>query len=211
MKSYLTKYSVFVFDLDDTIYPEIEYLKKAYYHVAETVVNKERLNKGETKKIAFFLLETFQKGGRNLLFQKLNEEYSLKLFILDDFLNCLRNTPLDTNSLNTYKGIQTVFESLVANKKKIFILTNGNPEQQKNKIQSVDIPFKERITVKYASETGLDLQKPNPYYLNIIISDTGITPRELLFVGDSVIDQQTAFNAGVDFVNVCEFISLAAS
>lgn len=44
--------------------------------------------------------------------------------------------------------------------------------------------------------------KPDPAILRAILKDSGIGPGETLFVGDSLVDRDTAKNAGVDFAAV---------
>ena len=46
------------------------------------------------------------------------------------------------------------------------------------------------------------IEKPNPEGLLLAIEQLGIVKGDILYVGDSLVDAQTARNAGVDFVGV---------
>lgn len=48
----------------------------------------------------------------------------------------------------------------------------------------------------------VDRPKPDPAGIELIIEKLGIKKSELLYVGDSYIDAETAMNAGVDFAGV---------
>ena len=69
--------------------------------------------------------------------------------------------------------------------KMIFILTNGNIIQQKNKINSINIPYKSFIKVYYASSKGKKFEKPHPYFMNKILFENDIDYNEILFIGDN--------------------------
>ena len=74
----------------------------------------------------------------------------------------------------------------------IFILTNGNIKQQKNKINSLDLPYRNKIKVYYASSKGSSFEKPNPYFLNQIKEVSSSNESEIIFIGDSEVDKKTA-------------------
>jgi hypothetical protein len=74
------QYNSVIFDLDDTIYPEIEYLKKAYRFIAQSVIKAEsRLNSTEDE-IFSFLIYTFTNEGRDKLFQKMIDKFNINFF-----------------------------------------------------------------------------------------------------------------------------------
>ena len=60
-------YDVILFDLDDTLYPEIDYLKVAFKAIGKELEDKYALNAIE---IEAYLINTFIKNGRQNLFNK---------------------------------------------------------------------------------------------------------------------------------------------
>lgn len=70
---------------------------------------------------------------------------------------------------------------------------------------------------RYFPEDWLDIiiggedvasHKPNPEGLNRAIAQLQLLPAQVLYVGDSTIDAETAVNAGVDFVGVITGMTL---
>ena len=203
--SNLTSYKAIVLDLDNTIYNEIEYLKLAYQWISTRIISSDNLEL--QNKIYKFLVDEFIGNGRKDLYQKLKKLENLDEFSLDLFLDALRTCPIDANSIEIDSDIYNFIKYLHNNNKLIFILTNGNVEQQMNKIKSLKIPFKDAITIIYASIKGIEYQKPNPYFLKNIISENSLINDEVLFIGDSSIDQETAKSVGIDFLYISDFKS----
>jgi len=193
----ITSYRAVVFDLDNTVYNEIEYLTKVFEYISLKLKIEE---------VSSFLLDEFSKNGRNNLYQKLVKNFHLKNFTIHDFLNCYRNCPVEENEIKINPSIYGIIEELYRNKRMIFILTNGNIIQQKNKIKSIDLPHKKFINIFYASSKGKKFQKPNPFFINKILLKNSINYNEILFIGDSQVDKQTAINSNIDFKYIHEII-----
>lgn len=199
----IKKYSVFIFDLDDTLYPELEYLKHAYFQIANNICLLEKGNY-KVQDIYDFLINEFSGKGRENLFQKLLIKYDLKNYGLNNFLNDLRTVRIKKNSIKLFPEVRDLLFEIHKLNKKIYIFTNGNYLQQMNKYKSIDIPFRESANIIYASQNGIINEKPNPYYLLKIIENEQININEIIFIGDSLIDEQTAKSAGIKFMNVKE-------
>lgn len=198
------KYKAIVFDLDNTIFKEIDYLKKAYKYIANQVIKKENKKELNTDEIYFYLLNTFQHEGRSNLYQKMCIEFDIRNFSISDFLICLRTVSVMENEIKINKLINN-FIIAHFDSKLFFILTNGNESQQKNKIKSLHIPHKNKINIIYSSSLGKEYEKPNPYFLIKIMKDYKLGNEEVLFIGNSLVDQKTAEQASVDFLSVNEF------
>ena len=195
-------YKVIIFDLDDTIYDEHLYLEKAYNYIGECLCSSLTSCGITPHEISTFLLLEFEKEGREGLYEKLINKYDVVDFTLDNFLECMRTTPLKQGSIKIRPYMNHLINRMIKEKKMIFILTNGNIKQQKNKINSLNIPHRNKIKVYYASSKGLSFEKPNPYFLNLIKEVSSSHKSEIVFIGDSEIDKKTAFNSDIDFVNV---------
>ena len=72
MKS-LENYTTIIFDLDNTLYNEIEYLSRAYKFIGNKIseCNKQFLSQD----IYIFLIEEFKSKGRKNIYQKLKRNY----------------------------------------------------------------------------------------------------------------------------------------
>jgi len=196
------KYKVIVFDLDDTLYPELAYLKLAYCHIASSVSNE---NKRKSKTDIYqFLLNEFLEHGRNELFQKLSLRFNLVNYELDKFLDDLRSVKIEKNSIQLFPVMEKLLLNIIEKDKRVYILTNGHPGQQMNKFYSINFPFRDFLNIIYASQNDRIYEKPNPYYIFEIIRRNKITSEEIIFIGDSPIDEQTAISAGIRFLSTVE-------
>jgi len=196
----LLDYRLFIFDLDNTIYDENNYLRKAYNYIAEMIFKKN--SSLSVRQMSSFLISEFENNGRFNLYQKLLDKYDIGNFPLKEFLYCLRNVPIDCNSIPIDKKVQELITILINHKKMVSVLTNGNPDQQKNKINSIDFPHKNEIKIYYASSKGSEFEKPSPYFIDKIKYDSCVEKNEILFIGDSKIDSDTAKNSCIDFMNI---------
>ena len=201
------QYNSVIFDLDDTIYPEIEYLKKAYRFIAQSVIKAENCLNTTEDEIFNFLVYTFTNEGRDKLFQKMIAKFNINYYPLENFLSCLHNVPLNENELKVYSHIQDLLIKLSKQSKLIFILTNGNISQQRNKINSLNIKLSLFKEIIYASSNGKEFEKPNPFFVHKIITNYSLEHINVLFIGDSEIDKATALNAGINYLNVSKLIS----
>jgi putative hydrolase of the HAD superfamily len=198
----IKRFDAIIFDLDNTLYPEIKFLEIAYAHIGQ--LTHIRDPEVPAAQYASFLLDNFKEHGRKDLYQAFQERFMLKNFTLDDFLNGLRTVPLKPHSLSLYKEIEEYLRS--CQKQKYFVLTNGNPIQQKNKVFSLclnQFPFAEIV---YCDELGLNCRKPSPVGLLKLAETHALAPSKILFVGDDSIDETAARAAKMQFMHVDTFI-----
>ena len=201
MKS-LKSYSTVIFDLDNTLYDEIEYLTRAYSFIGEKI--SELYKDLSAQDILIFLVNEFKSGGRKNLYQKLITKFSCDNYSLSMFFNDLRNVPIPNDSIQIKDELNS-FISENIDKYKFFIATNGNLIQQKNKFRSVNIPYKDRFNAVYCDSFGIEKRKPSPFFINYISKEFDIGLHEMIFVGDSEVDYYAAVNGKIDFLNIEEF------
>lgn len=92
-----------------------------------------------------------------------------------------------------YPGIPELIEKLRSNDIKTAVITN------KDHIFSAELIrryFGKQITAVYGSVPGVP-HKPDPQIVNKALSELGANREEVLYVGDSGVDMQTAKNAGL--------------
>jgi phosphoglycolate phosphatase-like HAD superfamily hydrolase len=189
------KYEVYIFDLDNTIYDESVYLFAAYQSIADYV---ESNIGGSSEEYGYYLINTFKSEGREKLFEKFLFYFRLQSLIeLKDLLNILRQTKVVLKIDNKMK---ILMQRILLNGKKVYILTNGNPIQQKNKLSQLNIQdLLENIQIIYANEYE---PKPSPFCINMIIEKENVQTKDIVFIGDSDVDEETAKNADINFINV---------
>lgn len=178
-----------IFDLDNTIYPESEFLFGVYSQISAIA------NPKLSSEIFNFLKTTFLLEGREDLFGKL----------IHKFPESRISKALCLDIMRSYKPPQKIkpfvwFNKLIYQVNKSFVLrivTNGNVAQQRNKINSIDFRLSSnRIEVVYANQT-----KPKPApdsFLNFKNANNFIEP---IYIGDSFIDFEYANNLGIEYVD----------
>jgi len=124
---------VVCFDLDDTLYKEIDYLKSAYMEIARyaTTIAKE----GEAVACSAYLamLDSYEKGEN--AFECLNDFLGIDLPI-DDYLQIYRNHKPDIQL--TDMVVETL-SALKSEGHKLGLITDGRSVQQKNKIEALGL------------------------------------------------------------------------
>ncbi len=92
-----------------------------------------------------------------------------------------------------YKG---VIEMLSAFRKAGIVSVIVTNKSADFAVDIVNRYFGDLIDATYGSVEGLP-KKPDPYWVNKAISDFGIDKSQILYVGDSGVDMETAENAGL--------------
>ncbi len=191
----------FVFDFDDTLYPEMDYLYQVYYMIAQFIEYHHAI---PNEQISKFLISEFEKNGRTHLFDRLIEQFSLSSEYMDNFLRLLRTARLPLKLL-LFKESAWILHHLIDHDKKLFLLTNGNPEQQYNKIIQVEWEgIQQHLVCYFANEIK---PKPAPDALLKMMDEHQLSANEMVFIGDSDTDKQCAMNASVDYINIKELIA----
>jgi putative hydrolase of the HAD superfamily len=118
---------VFVFDLDDTLYKEIDYLRSAYKDIAEKL-QEFGIVDAYPQMLAWY--ETKQN-----VFDKVNEYYHLNIPI-PDFLNWYR---YHLPQISLSDGADELLKSILASGNKVGLITDGRAKTQRNKIGALGL------------------------------------------------------------------------
>jgi putative hydrolase of the HAD superfamily len=140
---------IYVFDLDDTLYKEVDFLKSAYGEIAV------RLR-------AFGVADAYPKmlawynEGQNV-FCKINEYYGLNIPI-SDFLHWYR---CHVPAISLSEGGRELLDFILASGDRVGVITDGRSVTQRNKIEALGLskyllPEDVIISEEFGSE------KPNP-------------------------------------------------
>lgn len=122
---------VVVFDLDDTLYKEIDFLKSGYRKVADYV--GKQISLSSVNDIYYDILSWYSRGEN--AFEKLNEKYGLDIPI-KEYLDIYRyhqpNIILSDDTKAALTGLKKTGIMLG-------IITDGRLETQKNKIEALGL------------------------------------------------------------------------
>ena len=185
------KYKGVIFDLDGTLVNSLEDIANAM----NTILQSLDYTTHSYEDYQFFI----GSGLRNLVSKSLpanhnNEtqiEHCFELMIKVYRENC-------TNQTYFYEGIIELLDYLKAHDIKLSVFSNKADELTK-KIVAELLPNYFDTVVGLSTEL---LKKPNPFEALEICKKLGLKPEEMLFVGDSGIDMQTATNANMRAVGV---------
>jgi len=190
----------FIFELDDVIYPEKDYLYQVYYLFAGLLEYTEFI---DAKKTTNLMIDTYISEGKYVVFDRLKESLNIGEQFRSKLDNLLITAKLPLKLL-VYKNMLNLLQEIVIDRKKVFIVTNGNPEQQLNKIKQTEWHGLEPyLTVYFADET---FAKPEPDAINQLIKDHGLQRKELLMIENSEVDRLCAEVCGIDYMSVHEFL-----
>ena len=189
-------YDNLIFDLDNTLYPENRYLDGAYKNIANFLAQN---NSVSSEKIYNYLTLQFSESGRHLLFDRLLSNFNIDSNIKPEMIKILR-TFKPKSKIKLYSKIYKTLPDLISNSKYSFVITNGNVEQQKNKVRNINWRnINKNLIFIYANQFN---KKPSPDSFNFIKKKYFIDPKKTIMIGDSDTDKNFAKNCNINFLNV---------
>jgi putative hydrolase of the HAD superfamily len=194
----ITKYNSVVFDLDNTLYDEKIYLLEAFKNISLKLCN----SKNQYLQYYDFLMSEFKLNGRDNLYSKFLINFNLPNNILSKILQIHRSTIIPLG-IEINPVMYDLITKLMLHNLHYYIITNGNVDQQKNKIQQIKWKcLSEPKEIVFANNIE---PKPSPesyYYLKNIYK-LGKT----LYIGDAITDKEFSENSSIDFIFVNEIIN----
>ena len=171
---------VLLFDLDDTLYDEKQFVQSGFAKVAEFVENKFKID----KKIYYeILIDIFNGGSRgnifNLALEKVNVAYGED--IIQSMVKIYRE---HTPKIKLDKNIELLLIKL----REIYslgIITDGYFEVQKKKIQALKL---EELfdSIIYTDEYGREYWKPNVLGYKVALKELDdVLIEEAVYIGDN--------------------------
>ena len=99
---------------------------------------------------------------------------------------------------------RAILSYIKKNSYNIFLVTDGNPELQSQKICSLGLDKIFNDNIFFTSKFGSDYEKPSIKILKHI--NLSSTPDQVVYVGDREVDKLFAENAGFKFLKVYNLI-----
>jgi len=174
---------IVIFELDNVLYPEKDYLLQVYYLFAQFIEYSEQKN---AQAILAFMRGEFEQSGVEGLFVKTAKAFEIDAKYQYNFDLLHQNARLPLKLL-LFKNLLEFMQELVIERKKIFIVTAGNPDQQLNKIKQTEWNGLENyLTVYFADEMGVEKAE----IFQKILNDNNLSPNDALVVGANNFDEQ---------------------
>jgi len=177
---------IIIFDLDDTLYPEITFVKSGIREVSIFLSQEFNLS---SSKLQNYMIDYLSKYGRSEMFNNVLSLHNLnKKHIVNKCLSIYRS---HSPKIKLYQDAISCLDLLKDYKK--YLVTDGNVLVQRNKIEALGIK-KYFIQTIPTYQYGVKYSKPSIYCFELIRKkEFGINPSCILYVGD---------NPHKDFVNI---------
>lgn len=193
--------TAFVFELDNVLYPEKDYLYQVYYLFASFLEYTEML---DAKVLVNLMVKTFEEEGRDEVFNRVQERFKLDEKYRFNFEHLHKHAQIPLKLL-LYADMLQLMQDIVIDRKKLYIVTNGDPEQQLNKLKYVEWHGLEKYLVCYFADEVAP--KPEPDSIYKLINEHYLQRREMVITGANEADMLCAQACGIDFIYAEEFLT----
>lgn len=168
-----------LFDLDDTLYEEKEFVKSGFKEVAKFISNKFKINEKIFYKI---LSNVFSEGVRGNIFNIALERLNINLDenIIPSMVKVYREHIPKINLKKNIKFLLLNFKK----KYSLGIITDGYYEVQKKKVQALKL---EELfdSIIYTDRYGKEYWKPSALGYKLALKNLETLPEEAIYIGDN--------------------------
>jgi putative hydrolase of the HAD superfamily len=181
----MTSSKVIIFDLDDTLYRELDFFEEGLFAVANYAEETFGLN---AKLVYSELMDVYKVSGRNQLFNAWLMSKGLQARYVSKMVGVYRYHPIQIK----FPSKNVDFLNSLRNS--IYLITDGNKLVQNHKIQSFGLKeiFKKCfITNQY----GLKFQKPSLHSFDLIRKIERTSWSNMIYVGDNPAKDFFALNS----------------
>jgi FMN phosphatase YigB (HAD superfamily) len=197
---YIANKKAFIFGLDDVIYPQKDYLLQVYYLFAEFMEYSEQIN---AKEVLLFMQQEFEAHGSTNIFEKTASKFNIPQKYKENFILLHQNARLPLKLL-LYQNILSFLQEIVLERKTIFLLVDGNPLQQLNKIKQTEWHGLEQYLKVFFTEEFEPM--PSQQVLKFILNQHDLNEKEMMIVGATTEDEEYATSVGVDYIPVTKLL-----
>jgi FMN phosphatase YigB (HAD superfamily) len=190
----------FIFELDDVLYPAKDYYFQIYYLFANLLEYTELNSAAKTTDL---MIDTYIQKGEGEVFNTIAAELNVDEKHRKNLEIMLLTSRLPLKLL-LYKNMLSFMQEVVLDRKKLFIVTNGNPQQQLNKLRQVEWHGLEPYLICYFADESLP--KPEPDVLHLLMQEHNLERRDLIMIEGSDTDKLCAEACGIGYLNVKEII-----
>ena len=166
-----------LFDLDDTLYLERDFVKSGFKTVATLIQNDNGIDK-EVVYNRFWSI--FNSGERKNIFDSYISEFGKINYTINELVNIYRS---HVPNINLLPGIDEYLLSL-SREYKLGLVTDGYIQTQKNKINALGLNnIFDQILI--TEELGRKYWKPSTVPFSKICDKLGVIPMEAIYIADN--------------------------
>ena len=186
-----------IFDLDDTLISEKEYIRSGFKVVSDKIGSDFNLDAKYIYEIIYSEFEVDSKNVFNRTLDKLEVEYEIEY--IKELINTYRN---HMPNIKLYDDAKYIIEKLYSKGIKLGIITDGYAVTQRNKLNVLNIEkYFEHIIV--TDELGREYWKPHKKSYELMKLKLNLDYEEMIYVGDNISkDFVTANKLGMHTVMI---------
>lgn len=163
-----------VFDMDDTLYGEKEYVRSGYRQIAKILSQVQDAE----EKLWMFFEEKKPAIDELLKTEGIDSEETKQ--------ECVRTYRFQTPEIHLYEGVKEMILELKSRGLRIGLITDGRPEGQRAKIKALGL--EELIDEMIVTDEfgGAEFRKPNPLAFETMKEKLDVEYSEMCYVGDNI-------------------------
>ena len=173
VKNHIEGLKAIVFDLDDTLYSEKEYVRSGYGKIAAVIPEVEHA----AEKLWSLFEEKKPAIDELLKMENIPSEEVKKA--------CLHAYRHQIPDIHLYEGVVEMIEEFRKNGLKIGIITDGRPEGQRAKLQVLGLESMVDEIIVTDEFGGPEFRKPNPKAFQVMREKLHVSYDEMCYVGDN--------------------------
>jgi len=170
---------VILFDLDDTLYDEMQFVKGGFNAVSSYISENNNFDQNAVYQV---LLGVLEKHGRGRTFDIALQKLGLHNEKLIPELVRIYRT--HKPALSLYPEARAVLSTLKIQGYKLGLITDGNVEVQRNKVKTLKIEDFFDCMI-FPDEYGIEKRKPNPFPYQKAMEELKVNAEEVIYIGDN--------------------------
>ncbi len=199
-ETYIQSKKAFIFGLDNVLYPEKDYLLQVYYLFSEFMAYALQL---DAKAMIEVMQQEFALHGAKDIFERTARKFDIPEKYAENFALLHQNARLPLKLL-LYQQVLVFLQEVVLERKDIYFLVDGDPQQQLNKIKQMEWHGLEAyLKVYFAQEIEVT---PTVKSLQFLIDQHQLKKEDVLFVGATAQQEAISVNAGIEYLAVTKLI-----
>ncbi len=159
-----------IFDIDDTLYSEKQYVRSGYNAVAKLLGNEAFADR----------LWTYFENGKPAIDELLNE-----LGRMERKKECLEMYREHVPEIRLYDGVVDLILELKSKGIKVGVITDGRVSGQKRKLQALDLDKLVDDIIITDELGGTQFRKPCDIAFRIMVTKWRLNPSDIVYVGDN--------------------------
>ncbi len=168
---------ILVFDLDDTLYNEFDFVVSGFFNVSKIINNKFNIKTDESYK---YLLNYFKKYGRAKIFDNFLNKHNI--YSKKNLKLCINIYRYSNRNISIKPEARNIISKLYK-KKNLYLVTDGNKIVQNHKIKLLKInKFFKKIYITH--NYGIKYSKPSLYCFKKICQIENISFNNLVYIAD---------------------------